>query len=296
MDIVIACGVEMMSVVKMGSDAEQGVFDGKKSDFAANFPYKLLHQGVSAELLAEKYGISREECDQLAVESHRRAANAIKNGYWKSSLVPVPVEHKTPEGQIKKFIFSQDETVRPSTNLATLAKLPPVFKKNTGVVTAGNASQVVDGAAAVLLCSGKKADQLGLRKRARIVARAVVGSDPTLMLDGIIPATQMVLKKAGLTLEDIGFFEVNEAFAVAVLAWMKALKVDSAKVNPNGGAIAHGHPLGATGCILATKLVNELERSGHRYALQTICIGHGMATATIYENCNHSAALPKNKL
>jgi len=174
-----------------------------------------------------------------------------------------------------------------------MAQLPAIFKKDNGVVTAGNASQVVDGAAAVLLCSGEKAKLLGLKKRARIVARVALGSDPELMLDGIIPATRLVLKKAGLTLNDIDMFEVNEAFASVVLAWMKTLNVPPAKVNPNGGAIAHGHPLGATGCILATKLVNELERTGKRYGLQTVCIGHGMATATIFENCSWQA---KSKL
>lgn len=164
--------------------------------------------------------------------------------------------------------------IRWPVDVAKIGTLPTIFKKNGGVVTAANASQISDGAGAVLLASGAKADQLGLKKRARIVARVVVGVDPEMMLHGVIPATQKALQKANLKLEDIDVFEVNEAFASVVCAWQKELGVPAAKINPNGGAIAHGHPLGASGCVLMTKLVNELERSKKRYGLQTMCIGH----------------------
>jgi len=282
--------------VKMGSDADPGMFDKNKSDFVSTFPHRLIHQGQSAELVAEKYGISRKECDDFAARSHEYATKAIKAGSFKSRILPLDVEFKTEAGSKKVPNFALDECVRSSVDANKMAQLTPVFKKNGGVVTAGNASQVSDGAAAVLLASGQKADELGLRKRARVVARAVVGSDPELMLDGIIPATKLVLKKAGMKLEDIDVFEVNEAFASVVLAWAKELRVDMAKMNPNGGAIAHGHPLGATGCILMTKLVNELERSKKRYGLQTMCIGHGQATATIIERVDpaYNSSKPRN--
>lgn len=274
MECAIACGVEMMGTVKMGSDAPPGLFDGKPNEFVDNFPYPLIHQGVSAELVAEKYNITREECDAYGIESHERCNNAQKAGYFDSQIVPIT----TKDGKV----FEKDECVRYPQNPEKIAKLPSVFKKN-GVVTAGNASQISDGAGAVLLMSGDLADKLGLRKRARIVARVVVGSDPELMLDGVIPATEKLLQKTGLTIDDIDVFEVNEAFASVVLAWKKTLNVPDEKVNPNGGAIAHGHPLGATGAILMTKLVNELERTGSRYGLQTMCIGHGQATCTLIE-------------
>jgi acetyl-CoA acetyltransferase family protein len=278
MDMVIGGGVEMMGTVRMGSDAPPGLFDKKESKFVKEFPYRLIHQGVSAELVAKKYGVSRQDCDKFAAESHRRMQNAIEAGYYKSQIVPVTVGDADTKTQ-----FDTDECVRYPSNPAKLAKLPSVFQPKDGVVTAGNASQVSDGAAAVLLCCGKKADQLGLRKRARIVSTVTIGSDPTLMLDGVIPATRQVLQKANLTLDDIDVFEVNEAFASVVLAWANVLKPNMDKVNPNGGSIAHGHPLGATGAALLTKAVNELERTNGRYGLVTLCIGHGMAVACIIE-------------
>eukprot|EP01006_Ploeotia_vitrea_P050887 TRINITY_DN67511_c3_g1_i1.p1 TRINITY_DN67511_c3_g1~~TRINITY_DN67511_c3_g1_i1.p1 ORF type:complete len:440 (+),score=227.07 TRINITY_DN67511_c3_g1_i1:73-1320(+) len=284
MEMVIACGVEMMGVVKMGSDAPPGVFDGKPSDFANAFPHKLIHQGVSAELIADKWSIPRRQCDELAAESHVRFHKAQKAGFFASQIMPLPVTVQLKDGTSASKVFKEDECVRYPPSLAKMGKLRPVFKKD-GVVTAANASQVSDGAAAVLMCSGRMADKLGLRKRARVIARVVVGSDPELMLTGPIPATKQALAKAGLTLKDIDVVEINEAFASVVLAWAKELDADMTKVNPNGGAIAHGHPLGATGAILMTKLVNELERTGGRYGLQTMCIGHGMATATIIERC-----------
>jgi len=170
--------------------------------------------------------------------------------------------------------------------MGKLGALPTIFKKNGGCVTAGNASQISDGAAAVLLASGEKADSLGLTKRARIVSRATVGSCPEFMLDGVIPCTIKALEKAKLTVDDIDIFEINEAFASVVLSWQKTLKIPLDKINVNGGAIAHGHPLGATGCVLTCKLINELERTKKRYGLQTLCIGHGQAVAMIIENCS----------
>jgi acetyl-CoA acetyltransferase family protein len=200
--------------------------------------------------------------------------HAIQNGYFASQILPVEL----PDGRL----FSVDEGVRMPPDRDKMAVLKPVFKPD-GVVTAGNASQISDGAAALLLASAKAVGRYNLAPRARLVARFVTGSDPVLMLDGPIPATRQILQRSGLALEDIDVIEINEAFASVVLAWAKALGADLARVNPNGGAIAHGHPLGATGAILMTKLVDELERRRATYGLQTMCIGHGMATATIIE-------------
>lgn len=281
MDIAIGCGVEMMSVVPMGSDCsvlKTGKIDGATDDF----PYPLIHQGVSAEMIAEKWHLSRRELEEFASKSHEKAHFATQAGRFASQIVPIVKK----SGQV----VSADEGIRYPSTVESLSQLKTIFKKN-GVITAGVASQISDGASAVLLCSAEKARTLGLRPRARFVARVVVGSDPVMMLDGVIPATQKVLKKAGMKLSDIDVFEINEAFASVVVSWMKELGVDPAKVNPNGGAIAHGHPLGATGGILMTKLVNELERTGKRYGLQTMCIGHGQATATIIENLSPHSKL-----
>lgn len=190
----------------------------------------------------------------------------------------------------KEVVLTKDEGIKFPVDMAKVRKLRTVFSMD-GVVTAANASQISDGAAAVLLCSAEAAEKYGLKKRARIVTRVVVGDDPEYMLTGPIPATQLALKKAGLTINDIDIVEINEAFASVVLAWQRELKADMAKVNPNGGAMAHGHPLGATGAILMTKLVHELERTGKRYGLQTMCIGHGQATCTIIENLNRQSKL-----
>lgn len=238
----------------------------------------MVHQGVSAELVAEKYNITREEMDKYSAESHRRCYEATKNGYFKSQIVPVHVE--TKDGKSK--VVYEDEGIRYPVNMEKVKSLRPVFKKN-GTITAANSSQISDGAGAVLLASENMVNKLGLRKRARIITRIVVATDPVVMLDGVIPATIKALQKANLTIDDIDVFEINEAFASVVLAWQKALNIPLHKINPNGGAIAHGHPLGATGAILMTKLVNELERTNKRYGLQTMCIGHGMAYVTIYE-------------
>jgi acetyl-CoA acetyltransferase family protein len=282
MDIVIAAGVEMMSVVPMASDWQ---LDER---FSKIFPYKAMHQGVSAELISEKWKLTRDELDKISGQSHERAAEAQKKGYFKREIMPITV--KKADGS--SVVVDSDEGIRVPVDYAKMKTLKTPFKAG-GLITPANASQISDGAAAVLLASGKKVKELGLKARARIVSTATVGSDPELMLTGPIPATQLALKKGGLNINQIDLFEINEAFASVVLAWMKDLKPDPAKVNPNGGAIAMGHPLGASGAILMTKMVHELERAGGRYGLQTMCIGHGQATATIIENIN---AKPKAKL
>jgi acetyl-CoA acetyltransferase family protein len=266
MDIAIAGGTEMMSHQPLGSDWPQ--------EWPKDFPYELVHQGISAELMAEKWGLSREELDDFACESHLRAMRAIQAGFFQGQSRPVT----RPDG----VRVEHDEGVRIPPDRERMAALKPVFKPG-GVITAGNSSQVSDGAAALVLASERLVQRENLKPIARLVARTVVGSDPVLMLDGPIPATRQVLRRAGLRLEDIDRVEINEAFASVVLAWAKELGADLEVVNINGGAIAHGHPLGATGAILMTKLVYELKRSGGRYGLQTMCIGHGMATATVIE-------------
>jgi acetyl-CoA acyltransferase len=266
MELVLAGGTEMMSHQPLGSDYPR--------QWPQDFPYRLVHQGVSAEMMAEKWDLSREELDDYAYQSHMRAMHAIENGYFDSQIVPIT----RPDG----VTVSIDEGVRMPPDREKMAALKPVFKAD-GVITAGNASQISDGAAALLLGSASAVGRYNLVPRARILARTVIGSDPVLMLDGPIPATRQVLQRAGLGLDEIAVIEINEAFASVVLAWAKELQPDMQRVNPNGGAIAHGHPLGATGAILMTKLLHELERSGGRYGLQTMCIGHGMATATIIE-------------
>lgn len=272
-DLVIAGGVEMMSRVPMTTSWDVL----QDEEFVAEFPFHLSHMGVCAELLAEKWNLSRRALDEFAAESHRRAARARENGYFRSQIVPIEVEL---DGE--RRMVDEDEGIRPNPDVEKLATLKTPFKEG-GVVSAATASQVSDGAAAILLASGEKANALGLRKRARIVARVSVGSDPELTLTGPIAATEKTMNKAGLSLSDMDVIEINEAFATAVLAWKHELNPDMAKVNPNGGAIAMGHPLGATGAVLMTKLVHELERTGTRYGFQTMCIGHGQATGTIIE-------------
>jgi acetyl-CoA acyltransferase len=214
------------------------------------------------------------ELDDFSYQSHLKAMRAIQNGYFENQIIPVHL----PGGDV----FRQDEGVRIPPDREKMSTLKPVFKEG-GVITAGNSSQVSDGAAALLLASAKAVGRYNLTPQARIVSRVIVGSDPILMLDGPIPATRLVLQKAGMTLEQIDTIEINEAFASVVLAWQREMDVDINCINPNGGAIALGHPLGASGAILMTKLVHELQRTGEQYGLQTMCIGHGMATATIIE-------------
>jgi len=279
MEVAVACGVEMMSVEKMGSDIPPAAF----MKLLADFPHKLVPQGMSAEKMAVKYGISRKECDALAFESHRRAGLARDKGFFDRQTVPFHVTVDKKSKTTREVYL--DEGIRYPPSLASIEKLKPAFKTG-GAVTAGNASQITDGASALLLASADAVKKHGLRVRARIISRTVVGSDPILMLDGVIPATQQCLKRVGLTVGDIDLFEINEAFAVVPAAWRKTLGVDWERVNVCGGACAHGHPLGATGCVLMTKLVHDLEREDKRYGLQTMCIGWGMATASIIERTN----------
>jgi acetyl-CoA acyltransferase len=272
MDVVIAGGIEMMSRVPLGSDWPQ--------EWPPDFPYALIHQGLSAELMAEKWKLTRPELDRFAFESHVKAAAATRRGDFSREIVPIDVA--LPDGTTETLTV--DEGIRFEPDLVKMGKLQPAFKPG-GVITAGNSSQISDGAAALLLMSADKAAQLARsgKPRARLIARVVVGSDPVLMLSGPIPATRQALDRAKLRLDDIDAIEINEAFASVVLAWQKEVQPDPARVNPNGGAIALGHPLGATGAVLMTKLLHHLERIGGRYGLQTMCIGHGMATATIIE-------------
>jgi len=270
MDLILAGGIEMMSHQPIGADWPEV--------WPKDFPYRLIHQGISAELMAEKWELSRDQLDDYAFHSHQKAAAAIRAGLQAPQLAPVPI----PDGQKGELLLEHDEGVRMNPNREKMATLPPAFKEG-GVITAGNSSQISDGAAALLLASERALKRHGLKPLARLVARAVVGSDPFLMLDGPIPATRKVLQQAGLALDSMDVIEINEAFASVVLAWMMELEPDPQVVNPHGGAIAHGHPLGATGAILMTKLVHELPLFEGRYGLQVMCIGHGMATATILE-------------
>ena len=273
MEIVIAGGVESMTRVPMFSN----MGDYKPSPKLTN-SYEIINQGLSAERIAEKWDLSREELDAFSVQSHERAQKAIQSGHFEKEIVSLEVEQE--DGSLKTF--SVDEGPRPGTTMDVLAGLKTVFDPN-GRITAGNASQMSDGASAVLLMSREKADELGLKPRARIVARTVIGSDPTLMLTGPIAATQKVLAKANMTIEDMDSYEVNEAFAPVPLAWLKEIGADPEKLNPNGGAIALGHPLGATGTKLLVSLLHELDRTNGRYGLLSICEGMGMANATIIE-------------
>ena len=271
-ECVIAGGVENMSRVPMGSNG-MGPGDGPLSPRLQAL-YNIIPQGLSAEMIAEQWGIKREELDELAAGSHERAGRAIAEGRFKREIVPITLADGS--------VFEVDEGVRVPVNREKMAALAPSFKPD-GVVTAANSSQISDGAAALLIMSEARAKALGLRPRARIVATSLAGVDPTIMLTGPIPATQRVLKKAGLKLDQIDLFEINEAFASVVLAWERELHPDMSRVNVNGGAIALGHPLGCSGGKLMTTLLHELERTKKRYGLQTMCIGFGQGIATIIE-------------
>ncbi|MGI9821705.1 thiolase family protein [Agromyces sp. Marseille-Q5079] len=278
-DIVIACGVESMSRVPLGSSAAGA--DPFGSRIASRYPDGLVNQGVSAELIAEKWGLSRDELDAFAARSHELAAAAGSSGAFATEVVPVP-----------GVAGLADETVRPGTTAAGLGGLNPAFRTDALAerfpelewrITPGNSSPLTDGASAALIMSADAAEKLGLEPRARFRSFAVVGSDPLFMLTGVIPATARVLERAGLGHDDIDAYEVNEAFASVPLAWLAETRADSAKLNPRGGAIALGHALGSSGTRLLTTLVNELEATGGRYGLQTMCEGGGMANATIIE-------------
>lgn len=280
-DVVIACGVESMSRVPMSSNVLVG---DPFAPLVERYPEGMPHQGIGAELMAARWGFDRAALDGFAAESHRRAAEASTSGVFKNEIVPVAL----PDGG-EHWV---DETVRAGTTAEGLAGLRPAFADEQFEtrfpeidwrITAGNASPFTDGASAVLIMSEDRASQLGLTPLARFHTLAVVGSDPTVMLSGVIPATRRALERAGLSVDDIDVFEVNEAFASVPLAWAKELGVDLARVNPRGGAIALGHPLGASGTRLLTTMVNQLATTGGRFGLQVMCEGGGMANATIME-------------
>jgi acetyl-CoA acyltransferase len=275
-DLIIGAGVESMSRVGMGTDG------GPLSEILQD-RFDIINQGISAEMIAQKWGQTRQQLDQMAFESHQRAIAAQDNGYFEREILPIEVTG--PQGE--KIMFQVDEGPRRGTSLEKLASLKPAFKDD-GVVTAAGASQISDGAAAILIGSKAKADELGLKTRAKFRAMAVAGVDPTIMLTGPIPATQKVLKKAGLTMDDIGLFEVNEAFAPVVLSWAQDMAPGNyekllERTNVNGGAMALGHPLGCSGARLLTTLLHEMERRDVQYGLATLCIGFGMAVATVIE-------------
>ena len=269
-DLVVAGGVENMTRVPMGAD--MGPLPMSLME-----KYNLVPQGLSAEMIAEKWGYKRQEVDEFALASQQKAWRAIQEGRFKKSIVPMKVTHNGEEK-----VFDTDEHPRPQSTLEGLMALTPSFKPD-GVITAGNSSGIVDGAAAVMLASEEKVKQLKLKPRGRVVAQMIVGSEPVIMLTGPIPATQKVLKKAGMKIEDIDLIEINEAFAPVPLCVMQEIGMDPDKVNVNGGAIALGHPLGATGAMLIGTLIDELERTNKRYGLSTMCIGIGMGIATIVE-------------
>jgi len=287
-DIVVAAGIEVMSMVPMGASMmapNSGVPFGPKMMARYEDRGGLVPQGTSAELIAEKWTLSREELDAYGARSQQFAAKAREEGRFEREILPVqarPVDKETGKLIATDEILSQDEGIRPDTSVETLANLKPAFKPD-GVVTAGNSSQITDGASAVLIMSEAKANELGMTPRARFHAFSLAGVDPIFMLTGPIPATEKVLERSGLTVEDIDLVEINEAFASVVLAWEKELHPDMDKVNVNGGAIALGHPLGCSGARLMTTLLHELERTGGRYGLQTMCEGGGLANATIIE-------------
>jgi acetyl-CoA acyltransferase len=283
-EIVIAGGVESMSRVPIGS--ARGEADPFGPAVRDRFP-DLVPQGVSAELVARRWELSRSQLDAFAISSHQRAAAARESGAFDNEVVPIVVPAESGHLTVR-----QDETIRPDTTMETLAGLRPAFDSEyfrarlpevDWKITAGNSSQITDGASALLLMSEERAGALGLRPRARVVASSVCGDDPVLMLTGPIPATHKVLDRAKLSLDDMDAIEVNEAFACVPLAWMAEFATDPARVNPRGGAVALGHPLGASGARLMTTLINHLEQTGGRYGLQTMCEAGGMANATVIQ-------------
>ena len=277
-DVVIACGVESMSRVPMGASAANGPGRPFGPAMMRRYNNVQFNQGISAEMMAERWKLDRGSLDRYSLESHRRAARATEQGWFCREILPTPVTRE--DGTTVQV--SRDEGIRPDTTLEKMATLKTVFKAD-GVITAANSSQITDGAAAVLIMERSVAEKLGYKFMARFTAFALAGQDPVLMLSAPIPATARVLERAGLKLEDMDRIEINEAFASVVLAWEKETHADMSRVNVNGGAIALGHPLGASGARLMTTLVHELVRTGGRYGLQTMCEGGGMANATIIE-------------
>ncbi|MDA3040834.1 MAG: acetyl-CoA C-acyltransferase [Actinomycetota bacterium] len=284
-DVVMACGVEAMSLLPIGSDAFAGAKAGLGKPVSRSYfeHYEFLSQFEGAERIAEKYEIDRSATDAYGLRSQELAATAIAEGRFETQIIEVtaPVLDADGKKTDASVVVSADEIPR-DTSLEKLASLKPVARED-GVHTAGSSSQIADGASAVLLMSADKAAELGLRRLARVKQTALVGCDPELMLEGPIPATRKVLAAEGITVDDVDVFEINEAFASVVLAWAKELQPDMDRVNPNGGAISLGHPLGATGCFLTTKAVHELQRTGGRYAVITMCCGGGLGTGTLIE-------------
>jgi acetyl-CoA acyltransferase len=280
-DLVVASGIESMTRVPMGITAQQGPGFPFSQRLMDRYEGGLVPQGVSAEIIAERWSLSRQDLDDFGARSHERAAKATEEGRFQDEILPIKVE-----GENGSELFERDEGIRYPVNREKMATLPTPFKDG-GVVTAGNSSQISDGAAAVVVASREKAEELGLRPRARFHSFALAGVDPITMLTGVIPSTRKVLERAGLRLEDIEVVEINEAFASVVLAWKKELQIPDGwfeeHVNPNGGAIALGHPLGASGAKLMATLIHELERREARYGLQTMCEGGGESNATIIE-------------
>lgn len=284
-DVAVAGGAENMSRVRMGGNRD---IYGEAFGWMASESYELTNQGEAAERVADKWSFSRADLDLFAVESHRRAAAASQAGLFESEIIAVNVPTLAEKDWTEELpdTFSSDETIRPGTNVDKLATLKSSFREQ-GKLTAGNSSQMSDGAAVLLLMSAEAVERLGVKPKAKIVGFATVGSDPTLMLTGPIAATRKVLQKAALTVSDIDIFEVNEAFAPVPMMWMKELGVEHDRLNVNGGAIALGHPLGASGARIMTSMLHELERRDGRYALQSICCAGGMGTATLIERIDN---------
>ncbi len=284
-DVVLACGVENMSLLPIGSDALAGAQAGFGKPITRKYRerFEWTSQFEGAERIATKYGITREDADRFGLESQLRAARAIDAGRFESQIIPVqaPVPNGDSKQKGEMRTVTRDEVPR-HTSMEALAGLKPVARPD-GIHTAGSSSQIADGAAAVLVMNEAKARELGCRPLARVVDTCLVGCDPVLMLEGPIPATRRLLDKNGLRISDIDVFEINEAFASVVLSWARVLEPDMARVNPNGGAIALGHPLGATGCGLVTKAVYELQRTNSQRALVSMCCGGGLGTGTLLE-------------
>jgi acetyl-CoA acetyltransferase family protein len=280
-DVVVAAGVEVMSLVPLGGNAVAGHKAGFGVPYGkgmkSRYPGARFDQLVGAELLAEKHGLDRPTLDAFAVESHRRAGLAVQEGRFEREIVPVEI---TMEDGTKAS-FAQDEGIRAGTTAEILAELKPLSKKE--LLTAGTASQISDGAAAILIVNEKGLEKCGLKARARIHTMTLAAEDPIVMLGAPIPATRKLLDRSGLAMSDIGTYEVNEAFASVPLAWAKALDADMDRLNPSGGAIALGHPLGCTGVKLMTTLLHEMERSDHEFGLETMCEGGGLANATLLQ-------------
>ena len=280
-DIVVAGGVESMTRVPMGTNRNNGPGKPYGPDIEARYGQDSFSQGEGAEMIAEQWGFTREQMDQMALDSHARAKAATERGDFADQILPITGLDK--EGN--EFLFKEDEGIRPGGTLETLGKLKTVFRDD-GVITAGNSSQISDGASAILVMSAEKAEELGLEPIARLHTAALGGADPITMLTAPIPATQKALEKSGLSVDQIGVFEVNEAFASVPAAWLCEIGADPARLNPNGGAIALGHPLGGSGARIMTDMIHYMKRTGTQYGLQTMCEAGGQANASILELMN----------